>query len=178
MGYDQHRQSGSWGILSCIGAVAVLFIVGLGIVALIGVGVAIWQGFGGVPQVAVVKQQAAVELHELEEIESDGMVPLQRQVASFADSSDPRLNLELNLDREGNASVDGEEIGLDKLRARLVKLKGETSNAFVVHIIADPECPAKHIIPVLDVCEEVGDIDYRVASRSGTDLPIDEGDAP
>ena len=111
MGYDQHRQSGSWGILSCIGAVAVLFVVGLGIIALIGVGVAIWQDFGGVPQVAVVEQEAAEELHDLEDIELDRMVPLQRQDASFADSSDPRLNFELNLDQEGNASVDAEEVG-------------------------------------------------------------------
>ncbi len=65
MGYDQHRQSGSSGTLVAIAiAVAVLPVVGLGIVALIGVGVAIWQGFRGVPQVAVVEQQVAVELHE------------------------------------------------------------------------------------------------------------------
>ena len=167
MGYDQHRQSGSWGILSCIGAVAVLFVVGLGIVALIGVGVAIWQGFGGVPQVAVVEQQAAVELHELEEIESDGMVPLQRQDASFADSSDPRLNFEVKLDHEGNASVNGESIGLDELREEIAKLKDETSNAFSVRINADPECPAKHVVSVVDVCKELGDIDVHiVASRA------------
>ena len=176
MGYDQHRQSGSWGILSCIGAVAVLFIVGLGIVALIGVGVAIWQGGGGVPQVAVVEQQAAVELHDLEDIELDRMVPLQRQDASFADSPDPRLSFEVNLDREGNTSVDGERIGLDELKARLAKLKEETSNTFSVRINADPECPAKLLIPVLNVCEEVGDIDFRVASPGGTDLPVNEGD--
>jgi biopolymer transport protein ExbD len=126
-----------------------------------------------VPQVAVVEQQAAAELHELEEIESDGMVPLQRQDARFADSSDPRLNFELNLDREGNTSVDGERIGLDELREEIAKLKDETSNAFSVRINADPECPAKHVVSVLDVCEEVGDVDYRVVSSKDSDVPAD-----
>ena len=175
MGYDQHRQSGSWGILSCIGAVAVLLVVGLGIVALIRGGVAIWQG--GVPQVAVVEQQAAAELHDLEDIESDRMVPLQREDASFADSSDPRLSFEVKLDHEGNASVDGERIGLDELREEIAKLKDETSNAFSVRINADPECPAKHVVSVLDVCEEVGDVDYRVVSSKGSDVPADESNA-
>ena len=176
MGYDQHRQSVSSRTLVAIAVGVLLPVVGLGIVALIGVGVGMWEHFGGVPQVAVVEQQAVVESHELEEIESDGMVLLQRQDASFADSSDPRLNFELNLDREGNASIDGKEIGLDELRAQLAKLKDETGNSFSVHINVDSECLFKHVVSVMDVCEEVGDIDFRVASSSGADSSPDEDD--
>jgi biopolymer transport protein ExbD len=95
----------------------------------------------------------------------------------FADSSDPRLNFELNLDREGNASIDGKEIGLDELRAQLAKLKDETSNSFSVQINVDSECLFKHVVSVMDVCKEVGGIDYRVASSSDSDSSPDEGDA-
>jgi hypothetical protein len=45
-----------------------------------------------------------------------------------------------------------------------------------VQINADPECPVKHIIPVLDTCKEVGDIDFRIASSSDSDSTSDEGD--
>ena len=70
----------------------------------------------------------------------------------------------LEIDREGNTSVDGENIDLHELKAKLVKLKDETSNAFSVHINAEPECPVKHVVAVVAVCDEVGDIDYRIKS--------------
>jgi biopolymer transport protein ExbD len=100
---------------------------------------------------------------------NDGMVQVQQ--STLAAASDRNLNFEVKLDRAGNASIDGETISLDELRKHLAKLKDETSNAFSMQIIADPECPVKLFIPVLDVCSEVGDIDIRVASsnRSGTD---------
>lgn len=85
------------------------------------------------------------------------------QRSSVAATPDPRLNLDVQLDQEGNASIDGEEIDLDELRARLAKLKDETSNAFSVRINADPECLFIHVISVMDVCKEVGDIEFRVA---------------
>jgi hypothetical protein len=46
-----------------------------------------------------------------------------------------------------------------------------------VRINADSDCPVKLLIPVLDVCEEAGGIDFRVASSGGADSSPDEGDA-
>jgi hypothetical protein len=45
-----------------------------------------------------------------------------------------------------------------------------------VRINADPECPIKHVIPVLDACKEVGDVDFSVATSSDSDSTPDEGD--
>ena len=35
-----------------------------------------------------------------------------------------------------------------------------------MYINADPECPIKHIVPVLDVLDEAGDIDYRILASN------------
>jgi hypothetical protein len=46
-----------------------------------------------------------------------------------------------------------------------------------VQINVDSECLFKHVVSVMDVCKEVGGIDYRVASSSDSDSSPDEGDA-
>ncbi|MCB9873620.1 MAG: hypothetical protein H6821_05520 [Planctomycetaceae bacterium] len=35
-----------------------------------------------------------------------------------------------------------------------------------MYINADPECPIKHIVPVLDVLDEAGDIDYQILASN------------
>ena len=165
MGYDQHQQPNSSGTLvAVIGVGLVLAILGIIVVAAIGL---FWVR-------ARVESQAAVvgELHRAEAEAQRAMAMAQAEQARDSLTPDPRLDFVLKLDREGNISVDGEKIGFDESRARLVKLKDETSNEFSVCITADPECPAKHIIPVLDVCHDVGDIDVRVMSSNSTDVLV------
>lgn len=78
----------------------------------------------------------------------------------------PRLHFELALDREGNASGNGERIGRDERRAEIAKLKQVTSSVFRGRINAASNRPIKHAVPVLDVLDEVGDIDYRVLASN------------
>ena len=195
MGHD-HQQSSSSGVVIVIVA-AVLLVAILGIIAVAGAGLLLVRGAKMEQAVAIEsrmadkvqrakaeEQRAIVELHGAETVAKravaqvrikDGMVQVQQ--SSVGAIPDPRLNFDVTLDREGNASVDGEEIDLDELRARLAKLKDETSNVFSVRINADSDCPVKLLIPVLDVCEEAGGIDFRVASSGGADSSPDEGDA-
>ena len=119
-------------------------------------------------------QQAGVEIQQA--VSQLTRATTRIRQSSVAATPNPRLNFEVSIDREGIASVDGEKIGLDELKGRLAKLKAETSNTFSVHINADPECRVKLIIPVLDVCEEVGDIAFRVASSNDSDSSPDTDD--
>ena len=179
MGYDQHQQSNSSGAAAAI-AVAVLLVAIFGVLALAGAWLFVARTDRVQVQTVTSRQQAVVEV-QLTKAETqraaaqvrvkDGMVQIRR--SSVATTPDPRLNFILQLDREGNARIEGDGIGLDELRTRLARLQDETSNAFSVRINADPECPVKHIIPVLDVCEDVGDIDYRIVSPKDSDAPVD-----
>ena len=169
MGYEQHQQSRSSGALVAT-VVAVLLIAVLGIVAVAGAAI-FWVKQSSQRSRAIAAEQRAVaELHLAEAMS-------QQQQASITATPDPRLNFEVTLDREGNTSIDGEKIGLDELRAQLTKLKDETSNAFSVYINADSECPVKHIVPVLAVCKEVGDIDFSIVSSKDSDSSSRESNA-
>ena len=182
MGHD-HQQSSSSGVVIVIVA-AVLLVAILGIIAVAGAGLLLVRGAKMQQAVAIEnrmadkvqrakaeEQRAIVELHGAETVAKravaqvrikDGMVQVQR--TSVRTTPDPGLTFEVTLDGEGNASVDGEGIGLDELRAQLAKLKDETSNSFSVQINADPECLFKHVVSVMDVCKEVGDVDFSIVS--------------
>jgi len=194
MGHDHQQSSSSGAVIAIVVAVLLVGIVGL--LAVAGAGLLLVRGSKMQQAVAIEsqmvaevhrakseEQRAVAEVHLAEAEIQQAVSQLQRAATQIQQSSvgaipDPRLNFVVTLDREGNASVDGEGIGLDELRSRLAKLKDETSNAFSVQINADPECPVKLLIPVLDVCEEVGDIDFSIASSSSSDSTSDEDDTP
>ncbi len=94
-------------------------------------------------QVTIPSIAPVVELHDSEEI-LDGTARLRIQEARVVVTPGSRLHFELKLDREGNASVDGERIGLDELRAEFAKLKRETSSLFRVRINAASEVIGPH----------------------------------
>ena len=159
MGYDERQQSSSSGVLIAV-VVAVLLIAVLGILA----GVGFFFVRTSRVEAMVTHERAVAELHR-------AGVEAQREVEEVRVEATPesRLNFAVKLDREGNASVDGENIDLDELKEQLVKLKEDTSNAFSVQINADSECPVKHIVPVLDVCNEVGGVDFRIVSSRASE---------
>jgi biopolymer transport protein ExbD len=166
MGYDDPQQPSSSGaLIALVGVVLIVAILGVLVVA--GAGLFFVQTSRvQVQRAMVAKERAVAETHRAE---AEALMAVEEAQADAM--SDPRLNFEVTIDREGSVSIDGKAIGLDELRTQLAKLKIETSGAFSVRINADPECPVKHIIPVLDVCEAVGEIDYRiVASSDGTDV--------
>ena len=182
MGYDQHQQSSSSGAVVAI-VVVVMLVAILGILAVAGAGFFMVRTSSMQSRAVPIESRMAAEVQRAKAEEQravahvrikDGMVQVQR--SSVRTTPAPRLNFEVTLDREGNASIDGKGIGLDELRAQLAKLKDETGNSFSVHINVDSECLFKHVVSVMDVCEEVGDIDFRVASSSGADSSPDEDD--
>jgi len=193
MGHDHQQSSSSGAVIAIVVAVLLVGIVGL--LAVAGAGLLLVRGSKMQQAVAIEsqmvaevhrskaeEQRAVAEVHRAEAEIQQAVSQLQRAATQIRQSSvaatlEASLNFEVSIDREGSVSIDGKEIGVDELKAWLAKLKAETSNTFSVHFNADPECPVKHIIPVLDVCEEVGDIDFRVATSSDSDLSIDEGDA-
>ena len=152
MGHDHQQSSSSGAVIAIVVAVPLVAIIGIVAVA----GAWLLVRTSSVQSQAVTSEQLTVELHGAETETrravahvriKDGMVQIQQ--SSDAATPETRLNFAVTLDREGNASVDGEEIDLDELRAQLAKLKDETSNAFSVQINADPECPVTHVIPVI-----------------------------
>jgi biopolymer transport protein ExbD len=177
MGYDERHQSSSSGPIVAIVVAGVLFAI-LAIIAVAAVGL-FWVRTDVVQMQSVATEQRLVAEVQLKEAEAqraitqqavtrvqikDGIVQIQE--SSSATTPDPKLDFVLEIDREGNTSVDDEKFDLDELRARLAKLKDETSDTYSVGINVDPECPVKYVIPVLDVCDEVGGIDYRIVGST------------
>jgi biopolymer transport protein ExbD len=193
MGHD-HQQSSSSGAVAAI-VVGVLLFAILGILVVAGAGLFFVRAdrmesraqaiehrmVTEVQRANAEEKRALVELHRAEaEIQrtvaqvriKDGVVQIQE--SRVADRPDSKRVTEVKLDRAGIASIDGEVIELDELRAQLAKLKDETSSACSVQINADSECPVKHVISVLDVCKEVGDFDVSIASSQDADSVIEE----
>jgi hypothetical protein len=167
MGHDERHQSSSSGVLAAVIAV-VLIVVLLGVLAVLGAGYFLVRSSRVEEMVA--RERTIAELKRVGEEAHRAAAEAQRQVdeARGEVTPAPRLNFVVTVDREGHVTRDGDEISLDGLRVQLAKSQDETHNAFTVYIHADPECPVKHVIPVLDACEKVGDIDYRVKLPLGT----------
>ncbi|MDA1055747.1 MAG: biopolymer transporter ExbD [Planctomycetota bacterium] len=171
MGYDERQQANSSGTLVAIIGVGLVLAI-LAIVAVAGVGLFWVRAARMESRDAVVAelQRAGVEAHRAEAM-------AQLEQARIAATPDPRLDFVLEIDREGNASSDGESMGLDELRAEIAKLKDETSNLFRVRINADPDCPVKHVVPVLEILDEVGDINVRIVASKESNVSADESKA-
>jgi len=164
MGYDQHERSSSAGALA-----AVLAIVGIfAFLAILAVGGAVyfWLGARVETQRALVARERAVA--EAHRAESRARMALAEAQAAH-ETADPKLNFNITVGQDGGVVVDGNQIDLDDLRKRLATAKDETSNAFTVQITADPECPLRFVVPVIEVCDDLGDIDYRITADSTSD---------
>lgn len=171
MGYDdRHQPTSSGALVAVIGVGLVLAI--LAIIAVAAVGL-FWLRSG--TQQAIVmeqRQRAIAEAHRAEAEANLARATAQVEQVRGSAISGSRLNFVLGVDREGNLSVAGDVIGFDELKKRLAEFKDKSHNAFLLRIDTDPDCPARHIIAVLDVCDEVGDIDYQIASSESTDVKM------
>jgi biopolymer transport protein ExbD len=169
MGYEEHPQSSSSGVLIAV-VVVILFVAMIGIVAVLG------AGFFFVSRVEMQEAVIAEELAVAEARRAEAEAVRAIEEARSEATPDPTLiDFEVKLDRDGNASLDGADIDLDGLRARLAKLKEETSDAFSVRIDADSECPVKHVVNVVDLCKGVGVINYSILSSIDSDVSVHEG---
>lgn len=178
MGFDEPKPSSSSGAAVVVAAGVILVFI-CGLLAVAGAGFFYVRSARTESMVLAERHQAVAQRQLALAEAARAQVEIQRATAQLqhaatqlrqaspAVTPDPRLKFEVTLDREGTASIDGQAIGLAELRARLEKLKEETSNAFSVRISVDPECPVKQLVSVLDVCEDVGVIDFRVALPGG-----------
>lgn len=178
MGYDQHQRSSSTGAVIAV-VVVVLLLAVLGLVAVVGAGLF----FVRTERIAVEKarraevmarQQAAIAAVEAKRSVA---IAETQQESSASVTQTESANLVVRLDRRGAAIIDEQEVDLDVLRARLTKWKQETNARLSLQINADSECPVKHVVAVLDICEEVGDIDCRIASSPVTNVAAEQSNA-
>lgn len=169
MGYDERQQPNSSGALVAVIGVGLVLAI-LAIVAVAAVGLFWLRASTHQAQAIAMEERAIAELHRAgaEARRADALAQLEQ--SRVVATPDPRLNFVLELDREGNASTNGERIGLNELRAEIAKLKEVTSNVFRVRINVDPDCPIKLVVPVLKVLDEVGDIDHRIVTSKELDV--------
>jgi biopolymer transport protein ExbD len=173
MGYDERQQPNSSATLVAVIGVGLVLAI-LAIIAVAAIGLFWVRARTQQAQAVAIEQRAIAELHRVGiKAQREGDLA-QLEQSRVAATPDPRLNFVLEIDREGNASTIGERIGLDELRAVIAKQKDETSNVFRVRINADPDCPIKLVVPVLEVLDEVGDIDYRIVASKELDVSAGE----
>ena len=153
MGYDQHQQSNTTGTVIAI-VVAVLLLAVLGIVAVVGAGLF----YGRTERMAAVEAEQAATVAEIQ------------QATDLLVTQTETVSIEVRLNHRGVANMDGEEVDIDVLRTRLAKLKKETDARLSLRINADAECPVKHVVAILSICEEVGDIDFRIETMAVSDV--------
>jgi biopolymer transport protein ExbD len=171
MGYDEREQSNSSGALVAVIGVGLVLAI-LAIIAVAAVGL-FWVRASTQQSQAVAGERVVAELHRAGIEAQNASADAELEQAQI-DAPGSRLDLVLEIDREGNASVDGESIGLDELKKRLAEFRDKSHNTFLLRIETDPDCPARHIIAVLDMCDEVGDIDYQIASSKELDVSAGE----
>jgi len=164
MGYDQHQQSNSTGTVIAV-VVAVLLLAVLGIIAVAGAALFF---------VRTDRQEVAIAAVEVEHAIT---VPDVQQGISISPTQTEMASMEVRLDSRGAANINGEEVDIDGLKARLTKLKKETNARLSLQINADADCPVKHVVAILDICEEVGDIGYRIVSSAVSDVAAEQSSA-
>jgi biopolymer transport protein ExbD len=170
MGYDERQQPNSSGALAAVIGIGLVLAI-LAIIAVAAIGL-FWVRARTQQSQAVARERVVAELHRAgaEAHLADAMAQLEQSRLKVTPGS--RLNFVLEIDREGNLSVAGDVIGLDELKKRLAEFKDKSHNTFLLRIDTDPDCPARHIIAVLDMCDEVGDIDYQIASSESMDVKM------
>ncbi len=183
MGYDQSQRSSSSGVLVAV-LVAVLLFAVMAVLVVV-VGGLFFVRSSRMPSEMVAYEQVARA--EAVQANADATVlrlqteprmvpalpeltPLPAFPARPASTRAPAkiVSVKVQLDRQGDASVDGEEVDLDALKAHLTALKQETNSRLSLELDADAECQFKHIVFVLDMCKEIGDIDCHIASIAET----------
>ncbi len=169
MGYEERQQPNSSGALVAIIGIGLVLAI-LAIVAIAGVSL-FWMR-ASTQQAIVMDQCAIADAHRAEAEAQRARAMAQLDQTSGAAIPGSRLSFMLGIDRVGNLNVAGDVIDLDELKQRLAEFKDNSHNTFLLHIDADPECPTKHIIAALGVCNEVGDIDYQITSSERTDVKM------
>ena len=188
MGYDQSQRSSSSGVLVAV-LVAVLLFAVMAVLVVV-VGGLFFVRSSRMPSEMVAYEQVARA--EAVQANADATVlrlqteprmvpalpalpeltPLPAFPARPASTRAPAkiVSVKVQLDRQGDASVDGEEVDLDALKAHLKAVKQEMNSRLSLELSVDAECLFKHVVAVMDLCKEIGDIEVRLASSEPSDV--------
>ncbi len=185
MGYDQqHEPSESSPVLVAAAVVgvpaailAILLIVGVGLFFVRSASVsrahavavrdrAVAQARTAQMRAEVAVQQAARVADAVQPVPSTAIAPvIPSPPQAVPAPSHPRrqVNLIVNIDRDGQATLDDNRVDTSQVAERLVELKSANDQRLVVTINADPECPVKFVVAVQEACTGAGADSLQIA---------------
>ena len=155
MAYED-RQSGS-GVAV---AVVLVLVVLLGGFLALAVGTWFFERVSAVERQVVIEQNRAIteaEKARLMQIETE----LDRdQLLAEADPEEtqpvPVQQMTIEVDKEGNAFLDGNSLQTEELQSRLRALMDESSGQLSIVVQVDDQCRFEHVARILSLCEEAG----------------------
>ena len=155
MAYEDRRSDSG-----CATVVVLAVVVLLGGFVALGVGTWIFLRVSTVERQVVMERNNAMAAQEEAErfrIEAE----LQRdKLLAESDPVEPNSatvrQLTIAIDKDGNASVDGNSMQLDELQSQLRTMSDESSDQLSVVIQVDDQCRFEHVARILSLCEEVG----------------------
>ncbi len=194
MGHAQPQQSSSSGVMAAV-LVAVLLLAILGVLVVV-VGGLFFVGVSRAQSNMVVHEQIArataaranadavvsrlqvspgslpllPAIPELPVLPALAPPPTLTEAPVFTRVPAKFVSVQVQIDRQGDASVDGEEVDLDALKAHLKAVKQEMNSRLSLELSVDAECLFKHVVAVMDLCKEIGDIEVRLASSEPSDV--------
>lgn len=130
MGYDERQQPNSSGTLVAVLGVGLVLAI-LAIIVVAGVGLFWVRTSTRQAQAIAMEQRVIAELHRVGTEAQRESAMAQLEQPRVAANSDPRISFMVELDREGNSSIEEETIGLDELKSRL-------ANAFSLRAVRNP----------------------------------------
>ncbi len=84
----------------------------------------------------------------------------REQLLAEADPDEPDSatvrQVTIAIDKDGNASVDGNSMQLDELQSQLRTISDESSDQLSAVIQVDDKCRFEHVARILSLCEEAG----------------------
>jgi biopolymer transport protein ExbD len=187
MGHD-NQASGSSGIL-----IVVLFLVGFAVLAgvcLVGIGGWFYLRTGHQQQAAteeramaeqqaeVARQQAETAEQQARQLIDEAMAQahalpppaeFDREVVAAMDSG---RQLTIELDKQGQLTVDGESTDLGGLTNKLRAIVADEGATITVNVRADNECPFQHAAAVISSCQQLGISRFRIQPLEPPDTPV------
>ena len=82
--------------------------------------------------------------------------------------------IEVHVDQLGTLTIEGESIELADLETHLLSLKKTTDAGLSLQVKAFSECPVRHVVGILDICEKIGGIDCSVVLSGDSAIDNDE----
>ncbi len=155
MAYED-RQSGAGGAAVVVLALVVL----LGGILVLAVGAWFFLRVSTVQRQVVIEQDRAIAAQKnAERLQFEAELERDQVLAeSDPDESNSATvrQLTIAMDKDGNASVDGNSMQLDELQSQLRTMSDESSGQLSVVVQVEDQCRFEHVARILSLCEEAG----------------------